>query len=133
MEDILKIEDLNCSYGQIQVLTNINLSIKKGEIVSLIGANGAGKTTLLKVISAIKSISSGNIRFNQIDITNYKSDQRVKLGIAQVPEGRGLFDVLSVEQNLLLGAYTRNDDQVYQDLEKVLFHPFLNKRSLIAS
>jgi branched-chain amino acid transport system ATP-binding protein len=119
MEDILKIEDLNCSYGQIQVLTNINLSIKKGEIVSLIGANGAGKTTLLKVISAIKSISSGNIRFNQIDITNYKSDQRVKLGIAQVPEGRGLFDVLSVEQNLLLGAYTRNDDQVYQDLEKV--------------
>lgn len=119
MSSLLKIKDLSCSYNQIIALQNINIDIKKGEIVSLIGANGAGKTTLLRTISALMSPKNGSIIFDNNDITKTSSDQRVKLGIAQVPEGRGLFSILSVEKNLLLGAYTRSDDEIQKDLEDI--------------
>jgi len=113
---ILKIENLSFSYHQIIALKDINIEIKKGEIVSLIGANGAGKTTLLKVLSAIETQQNGNIYFNADDISKSSSIKRVQLGIAQVPEGRGLFDILSVEDNLLMGAYLRNDDEIESDI-----------------
>ena len=116
---ILKIEDLSFSYHQIIALKNIKIDIKKGEIVSLIGANGAGKTTLLKVLSAIETQQKGKILYKGDDISKSDSAKRVKLGIAQVPEGRGLFDILSVEDNLLLGAYLRNDDEIEKDMFEI--------------
>ena len=87
-------------------------------MVSLIGANGAGKSTLLRTISALNKQKSGLIYYEGKDISKTPSDKRVKLGIAQVPEGRGLFSILSVEENLKLGAYTRDDD-ISDDLERV--------------
>lgn len=116
---LLKIENLCCNYNQIIALEDVSLDIKKGEIVSLIGANGAGKTTLLRTISGLNRPKSGTISFNGLDITKSESEVRVKNGIAQVPEGRGLFSILSVEQNLKLGAYTRGDDEIEKDLKKV--------------
>ena len=116
---ILTIENLSCNYNQIIALEDINLEIFQGEIVSLIGANGAGKTTLLRTISALNKPKNGSITFNEQDITSIDSDKRVSLGIAQVPEGRGLFTILSVEQNLKLGAYSRNDAKAVEDLEYV--------------
>ncbi len=119
MNNLLKIENLSCNYSQIIALEKVSLEINKGEIVSLIGANGAGKTTLLRTISALENPKNGTLYFNGKDITKTTSDKRVSLGIAQVPEGRGLFTILSVEQNLLLGSYTRKDDKIKEDLEYI--------------
>jgi branched-chain amino acid transport system ATP-binding protein len=116
MRNLLKIENLSCNYNQIIALKDISLEINKGEIVSLIGANGAGKTTLLRTISALEKQREGTIVFEGLDISKTLSDKRVNLGIAQVPEGRGLFTILSVEQNLKLGAYTRDDGEIEKDL-----------------
>ena len=128
--NILKIENLSFSYNQIEALRDINLEVNQGEIVSLIGANGAGKTTLLKVISAIESVNRGRIYYKDSDITGKDSVYRVKNGIAQVPEGRGLFSVLSIEDNLLMGAYTRGDEEIKEDLEYIytLFPVLKEKR-----
>jgi len=119
MNAILTISDLSCHYGKIIALSQVTLSIKKGEVVSLIGANGAGKTTLLRTISGLNTASTGRIEFDGKDITNVSPDKRVIHGIAQVPEGRGLFSVLSVEDNILLGAYTRKDTEIKNDLEGI--------------
>jgi branched-chain amino acid transport system ATP-binding protein len=118
-DKLLQIKNLDVNYKQIIALSNIDLHIDKGEIVSLIGANGAGKTTLLRSISALKEIKNGQMLYDGVDITNYSTDQRVRLGIAQVPEGRGLFSILSVEDNLLMGAYTRSDSAIKEDLHKI--------------
>ena len=117
--NLLKIENLYCNYKQIIALENINITVKKGEVVSIIGANGAGKSTLLRTISALNIQKKGKIIFESKDISKTTSHQRVQLGIAQVPEGRGLFSILSVEDNLLLGAYTRNDNEIKSDLESI--------------
>ena len=106
-------------YGKIRALEAINLTIEPGRIVALVGANGAGKTTLLKTLSGLLSPVSGSIHFEGKEITAIPSNKRVQGGIAQVPEGRGLFGILSVEDNLLLGAYTRNDHEISSDLERV--------------
>ncbi|MEA1915258.1 MAG: ABC transporter ATP-binding protein [Campylobacterota bacterium] len=119
MDKLLEINNLSCNYNQIMALKEISLEINKGEIVCLVGANGAGKTTLLRTISALESPKSGSIKFAQKDITKTLSDERVRMGIAQVPEGRGLFSILSVEQNLLLGAYTRKDEEIQKDLKYI--------------
>ncbi len=127
---ILSIEHLDFSYNQIKALNDINIEVNRGEIVALIGANGAGKTTLLKVISAIETANRGKISYKNEDITFKDSVFRVKNGIAQVPEGRGLFTVLSIEDNLLMGAYTREDDEIEDDLEYIytLFPVLKEKR-----
>ncbi len=117
MDDLLKIKNLSFSYGQILALNDINIEVKKGEIVALIGANGAGKTTLLKVLSAIEMHKIGSIIFKGEDISKTNSVARVKKGIAQVPEGRGLFNILSIEDNLLMGAYLRDDSEIENDIE----------------
>ena len=119
MSTILEISNLSCHYEKIIALSNVSLSIQEGEIVSLIGANGAGKTTLLRTISGLNPISEGSIHFNESVITKQPADKRVRAGIAQVPEGRGLFSVLSVEDNILMGAYTRKDAQIHADLEGI--------------
>ncbi len=127
---MLKVSNLDFSYNQIIALKDINIDVKKGEIISLIGANGAGKTTLLKILSALLKQQKGKILFKGEDISDSNSIKRVKLGISQVPEGRGLFDILSVEDNLTLGAYLRNDNEIEDDLEKIYrLFPVLKEKS----
>ncbi len=116
---MLRIENLSCSYKQIVALDGVSLHINRGEIVSLIGANGAGKTTLLRAISGLLKPKNGTIVFEDEDVTKFESHDIAKLGIAQIPEGRGLFSILSVEENLRLGAYIRDDDEVEQDISKI--------------
>ncbi len=116
---MLRIENLSCNYKQIVALDGVSLHINRGEIVSLIGANGAGKTTLLRAISGLLKPKNGTIIFEDEDVTKFESHDIAKLGIAQIPEGRGLFSILSVEENLKLGAYIRDDDEVEQDISKI--------------
>ena len=119
MQTLLEIKDLNVSYGAIQALENINLSIGAGEVVCLIGANGAGKTTTLRAISRIINARSGTISYAGRDITRLRPDEVVRLGIAQSPEGRRMLARQSVLDNLQLGAYTRsNRAEVAADIEQ---------------
>ncbi|MFB3915794.1 MAG: ABC transporter ATP-binding protein [Terriglobales bacterium] len=115
---LLEIEKLGGHYGRVPVLRNINLTIETGELVVLVGSNGAGKTTLMRTISGIRPASSGRIRFAGRDITNLSPAQRVKLGIAQVPEGRQVFPALSVEANLELGGFTRTPREVREGVAR---------------
>jgi len=130
MNNILSIKNLYCNYNQIIALQDISIDIQENSIVALIGANGAGKTTLLKTISALHFPKKGQIFFNNQDITKLKSDKRVKLGIAHVPEGRGLFTTMSVEENILLGAYSRKDKDIKNDLKSIYQQfPILEEKS----
>jgi branched-chain amino acid transport system ATP-binding protein len=107
------------NYGGIQALQNINLEIFPGETVTLIGANGAGKTSTLRAISRIVNLKQGQIMFEGHDITKARPSEVVKMGIAQSPEGRRMLSRLSVFDNLMLGAYTRNDTQAIKaDIEE---------------
>ena len=116
---MLDIQNLTVHYDKILALSKVSLQVEPGQIVSLVGANGAGKTTLLRTISGLVSPTEGAIRFDSEEITALPSSDRVVRGIAQVPEGRGLFGILSVEDNLLLGAYTRRDSEIADDLESI--------------
>jgi len=116
---MLDIQNLTVHYDKILALSKVSLRVAPGQIVSLVGANGAGKTTLLRTISGLVSPSEGSIRLDDEAITGLPSNTRVVRGIAQVPEGRGLFGILSVEDNLLLGAYTRRDSEIADDLEAI--------------
>ncbi|MBD2196132.1 MULTISPECIES: ABC transporter ATP-binding protein [Calothrix] len=116
---ILDVQDLDVNYGGIQALKKINLIIKKGEVVTLIGANGAGKTTTLRAISKIVYPKSGAIFYSGKNITRRPAYEVVKLGIAHSPEGRRVLARQTVLDNLLLGAYIRNDrEQIKADLEQ---------------
>ncbi len=127
---MLKIEKLCCNYKQIIALSDVSLHINRGEMISLIGANGAGKTTLLRAISGLQNPKSGNIYFENKNITKLESHDVAKLGIAQIPEGRGLFSILSVEENLRLGAYIRDDNEIELDIEKIYSQfPILKEKS----
>ena len=115
--DILNVNDLNVFYGGIHAIKNISFNIKKGEIVSLIGANGAGKTSTLHAISGLVPIKSGEISLNGENVTNIEAHKLVSLGMAHVPEGRRIFTELTVLENLEMGAYTRNDtEQIKEDI-----------------
>jgi len=116
---LLEIKNLFVNYGKIEALNSINLSVKEGEFLSLIGANGAGKSTLLRTISALNSLKSGEIYYQGSLINSKPSNWRVKRGIAQIPEGRGLFATLSVEDNILLGAYTQDKKDISNKLEQI--------------
>ncbi|MGF2736514.1 ABC transporter ATP-binding protein [Marinobacter sp. DUT-1] len=117
---MLAIKGLATSYGQIEVLHDIDISINSGEIVSLVGANGAGKSTLLMSISGLQPMDRGSMVYQGKDLAKVQADQRVAEGIVQVPEGRQVFKDLSVHDNLLLGAYTRGRSQeVEDDLERM--------------
>jgi len=115
---LLEIKGLSSSYGRIQALRDISIGVAQGEIAALVGANGAGKSTLLKIISGVQPLTKGSIHFDGVDITQAGSHQRVRMGIAQVPEGRQVFSPMSVEDNLLLGAYTRKRQHRRPDLER---------------
>ncbi|MDQ7862019.1 ABC transporter ATP-binding protein [Peribacillus frigoritolerans] len=117
---MLKIEDINVYYGNIQALKGISLSINEGEIVTLIGANGAGKSTLLKSISGRLKPKQGKIIYEGDSIGGKAARSIVKMGISHVPEGRRVFANMTVEENLQLGAYLRKDKAgIKQDMEKV--------------
>ncbi|MDO5649817.1 MAG: ABC transporter ATP-binding protein [Gallicola sp.] len=106
---VLEINGLNVYYGNIHAIKDVSLKVEEGEIVSLIGANGAGKTTTLQTISGIIRPKTGTILFNGKDITKERAHNIVKMGIAQVPEGRRVFSQLSVSDNVRLGAFTVKD------------------------
>lgn len=121
----LEIKDLHVHYGKIEAIKGISVTVNEGEIVTLIGANGAGKTTMLKTISGLRPVSSGQIIFNGEDISKLPAHKRADLGLAQAPEGRGIFVGMSVLENLEMGKYNRKDrkSEMSEDLEKV-FHLF---------
>ena len=119
-EEMLTIKGLKTSYGQIEALHGVDIRINSGEIVSLVGANGAGKSTLLMTISGLQPTDAGSITFEGKDLLKIPTDKRVASGIVQVPEGRQVFKDLSVEDNLLLCAYTRGrSPEVEDDIERM--------------
>jgi len=103
--NILEVKDLSVSYGHIQALKSIDIEVREGEIVVLIGANGSGKTSLMETILGVNEVGSGTILFEGNDITNKSADKIVRSGIFLVPEGRGVFSSMTVADNLLLGAH----------------------------
>ena len=127
---MLKIENLETYYGNIQALKGISLEVADGEIVTLIGANGAGKTTALMSISGVVPPRSGKIILNGKDISGKQPDEIVPMGIIQVPEGRRIFPDLTVAENLDMGAFLRRDDDgIKQDIEYVYgLFPILSQR-----
>ncbi len=122
---LLEVEDLHVFYGKIEALKGVSFTVGEGEIVTLIGANGAGKTTTMRTISGVRPVAQGRITFEGKDISKMAPHERVKLGICQAPEGRGIFPGMSVRENLEMGTYVRGDkgEQKARDLEHV-FHLF---------
>ena len=110
MSELLRIEDLKVNYGGIEAVKGISLSVKQGEIVTLIGANGAGKSTTLRTISGLVKPRSGKITFDGQEITGMDPTNIVKTGITMSPEGRRIFPDMTVKENLRVGAYLRKDD-----------------------
>lgn len=104
---LLQVDDLVVSYGRIQALHGISLSVAQGELVTLLGANGAGKTTTMRALSGLLPLTRGRIMFEGRDITRVKAHQRVGLGLIQAPEGRGVFPGMTVQENLDMGSYGR--------------------------
>lgn len=107
---MLKLESVELSYGSIQAVKGVSLEVNAGEVVTIIGANGAGKSTLLKGIVGLEPLAAGKVLINGVDITHVPPHQRVGLGVALSPEGRGVFADQTVYENLLLGAYSIKDD-----------------------
>jgi branched-chain amino acid transport system ATP-binding protein len=131
---LLEIGALSAGYGQVPVLSEVGLVIRPGEIVTLVGSNGAGKTTLLRAISRVIG-ARGILRFDGRDLSPLSPEQVFGLGLVQVPEGRQLFDKMSVEDNLRMGTYRRRDDAgVRQSFERVyqLFPVLAERRQQIA-
>ena len=131
---LLRVRALESAYGRIKALKGIDLEVRRGEIVALVGGNGAGKTTFLRALSGVQPISAGQIVFDGQNIAALRSDQRVRRGICQCPEGRQVFGPLSIEDNLQLGAFTRPGDQAQADLARIyaMFPILKEKRYLPA-
>jgi len=125
---LLEVDNIHVHYGKIAALKGISLQVNEGEIVTLIGANGAGKTTTLKTISGLRPLTSGAIRFDGRDISKVAGHKRVVMGIGQAPEGRGIFPGMTVQENLLMGAYARKDDPTKQLEEVYELFPRLAER-----
>jgi branched-chain amino acid transport system ATP-binding protein len=130
-EPILQLLNVESNYGPVQALRGVSLSVAEGKIVTVLGANGAGKTTTLKTISGIIEPLKGQVKFRGREIQGDSPDAIVRGGIVHVPEGREVFPLLSVENNLRMGAYTRSDaDGVAKDLEAVYgYFPILRERA----
>ena len=126
---MLQIRALESRYGRIPALKGVDLSIRAGELVALVGGNGAGKTTLLRAISGVQPVSGGSMAFDGADLAGTPPEQRVRLGVVQVPEGRQVFGPLSIEDNLRLGAYRRGRARTAASLERVYaLFPALRER-----
>ena len=117
---MLEIKNLSVSYGAIDAVKDISLTVNDGEIVSLIGANGAGKTTTLHTITGLVPAKSGSVMFNGVDLLKTRNDKIVSLGMAHIPEGRHVFTRMSVEENLEMGAFClKGQSELKQDLDMV--------------
>jgi len=131
MTDMLTLLNLESSYGPIRAIRGVSLKVRQGEIATVLGSNGAGKTTILKTISGIIDPLKGSVEFKGVNITARDPAAIVQMGLTHVPEGREVFPLLSVRDNLLMGAYTRHDkDGVARDMETVFgYFPILRERA----
>lgn len=128
MSALLTVTDLRAYYGQVQALHGLQFEMKEGSMTTLLGANGAGKTTTLRAICAMVR-STGSIQFAGTPLLGRSTEAIVKLGIAHVPQGRGTFTSMTVEENLQLGAITRKDKEITSDIERMYAHfPVLKQR-----
>ena len=127
---MLEIDRLSAGYGMVQILREVSLEVKHGEVVTLVGSNGSGKSTLLNTVCGIVQPSSGRVLVDGTDITGWPSESIVARGITQVPEGRRLFPHMTVKENLLLGAYRRRDGRgIARDLAWIYeLFPVLEER-----
>ena len=127
---LLEVSGLKVAYGGIQAVKGASFQVRQGELVSLIGANGAGKTTTLKAITGSQPVADGEIRFMGQSIKGQGPWDLVKQGLVMVPEGRGVFSRMTITENLLMGAYLREDDEVQADIAKVFaIFPRLKERA----
>ena len=127
---LLELEGVDAYYGRIQALRKVSITVERGEIVALIGSNGAGKTTTLRTISGLMHPTTGSVSFDGREITHTRPSKIVELGICQSPEGRRLFPRMPVLDNLVMGAYTRNDKAaISSDMDRVFtLFPRLQER-----
>jgi branched-chain amino acid transport system ATP-binding protein len=130
MTVLLEVKDLSVNYGKAKALKDVSFSVAKGEVLALIGANGAGKTTIMKSISGLVRPATGEIWYKAKPLGKLPPYERVRLGIAHIPEGRRVFSALSIQQNLEVGAYTQeNKRQVGEQMEKMyVTFPILKER-----
>ena len=119
MAEILRVDNMNVYYGAIHAVKGISFNVNEGEIVTLIGANGAGKTTTLQTVSGLLRSKTGSITFCGEDLGHIPAHKLVEKGMAQVPEGRRIFQQMSVEENLEMGAYTQKKSGIDEDIEMV--------------
>ncbi len=130
MTAMLEVRDLRVAYGKIEAVKGISFSVDEGQVVTLIGTNGAGKTTTLRTVSGLLRPSSGSISFQGKPIHDVAAHDIVSLGVAHSPEGRRIFPRLTVEENLLLGAFSRKDNGVREDLHAAYdLFPILRERA----
>lgn len=132
---MLKLQDAEIFYGQMEVIKKVSLEVRQGELVSVIGANGAGKSTLIKAMMGLVKIKNGKLFYEGEDITDYPAWKRAELGIGYVPEGRRIFGDLTVEENLKMGAYKIKDKaQIKKNLEKAydMFPKLSERRNQLA-
>ena len=132
---LLEIRDLHVAYGGIQALKGIDIHVAQGELVALIGSNGAGKTTTLKTLAGLLHPASGQVDYDGKSLKNFAAHQRAVMGIALVPEGRGVFARMTVAENLLMGAYSRSDkNEITADLDRMygLFPRLAERREQLA-
>ena len=126
---LLKVDEITCGYGDMQVLTDVSIEVKRGEIVSIIGPNGAGKSTVMKAVFGLLHPWTGKIAFDGIDISRHEPYQIVETGMCYVPQVANVFTELTVDENLDMGAFVRADDQVGQRKEQIFeLFPRLHER-----
>ena len=129
LRSVLEILNIETFYGAVMALRGVSLEVRDGQIVTILGANGAGKTTLLKTVSGVMDPEKGKILLNGAEIQGNDPNSIVSKGVAHVPEGREVFPFFSVEDNLQMGAYSRSDQGVGDDLEMVYsYFPILKER-----
>ena len=129
-QTLLKVSGLKVAYGGIQAVKGIDFEVREGELVSLIGANGAGKTTTLKAITGLQPVAAGNIEFLGKSIKGQGAWDLARQGLVMIPEGRGTFTRMTIVENLQMGAYVRQDDEIEADIEKVFgIFPRLKERA----
>jgi branched-chain amino acid transport system ATP-binding protein len=131
---LLQVQDLQVAYGGIRAVKGISLDVHAGELVCLIGANGAGKSSTLKALTGLEPLAAGRVRYAGQDMAGQGAWLRVQQGLVMVPEGRGTFTRMSIEENLQMGAFTRRDAEVPHDLSKVyaLFSRLHERRKQLA-